>query len=248
MEPQEHEEDAELLARLKRVYRGSGIRYRDAAGRLGVSEATVKRVMNGHGLTLAMLRQLCAVADISLFELVSLTEREIASALPVVTLDQARALASDMTLGTVFFLITKHWDSTRIAREFGFDAATMNHHLIRLDQLGVIALFPANRVRQRRRMSKDLRYRLTGLELVGGRVATFLHGLDLSDTSIAWTSGIARLSAASFSRISELLDQLRDTIFELGDADLDLPPEQIKWHLIFAGVRPVDAKELFDRT
>jgi predicted transcriptional regulator len=61
-----------LLETLKQLYRAHGIRYKDAATLLGVSEVTVKRYFSGHGLTLQMLERLCDNIGIDLFDLCDL--------------------------------------------------------------------------------------------------------------------------------------------------------------------------------
>lgn len=61
-----------LLDTLKQLYRAKGIRYRDVAQQLGVSEVTVKRYFAGHGLTLVTLERLCDNIGIDLFDLCDL--------------------------------------------------------------------------------------------------------------------------------------------------------------------------------
>ena len=229
----------QLLASLKRVFREAGIHYAEIALALGVSEMTIKRLLSGKGLKLDTLDRLCEIAHITLFELVEMTRAANPLLLPPVTLAQARELADEAALGTIFFLIDRGWTAEQIAEEFGLDGIVMNRHLTKLDRIKVIALFPGNRVRLLRRISKDLRYQLTGSNVVGQRAADFFRNFDLSDKAAAWTSGVARLSAPSFAQVSEVLDELRDTIFALGDRDLKLPPGEVQWYSLFAGVKPV---------
>jgi transcriptional regulator with XRE-family HTH domain len=231
-----------LLAALKHVYRVAGIHYADAAQTLDVSELTIKRWMAGKGLTLAALGRLCAVANITLAELISAGEASREK--PIASSEQATTIATDVVSGMIFFLLTRDWTAQRIAQELRLDEATMNRHLTLLDRIGVIELFPGNRVRVLRRMSGNIRDELPTFKLVARRVHQFFDNPDLFDSGLAWSSGIARLSRSSFAQVSTLLDQLRDELFALGQRDLDLPQDEVAWYTFFAAARPVAIEAL----
>jgi hypothetical protein len=205
---------------------------------------TVKRRMAGRGLTVRMLQELCAVANLTLTELVALAEVEGPADQEMATPEQADQVAEDVLSGTIFFLLESGWRPERIARELHLDEATMTGRLARLDRIGVIALFPGNRVRLRRRMGKDIRRYAGVMALVARRVHQFFDRPDLDDPAMAWTSGISRLSPASFAQLRQKLEELRDAAFALGEHDLALPSEAVSWYWLFAGARPVPVEQL----
>jgi transcriptional regulator with XRE-family HTH domain len=240
----EQDEPRQFLAALKRIFKAQGLRYADIAGRIGVSEGTVKRYLNKKGLTLDVLSQLCKAADVTLSELARLTEEENPKTPPATTPAQEEILARDIILSMTFFLLTRGWRSERIARELELDDVALTGCLTRLDRLGVIALFPNNRVRLLRTFARNPAPNSATYALMARRVHELFDHINLEDPSVAWTNGFARLSEASLSQISRQLDGLRDEIFELGEADLHLPTDRVKWCAIFAAVRPVSIDTL----
>jgi transcriptional regulator with XRE-family HTH domain len=237
----EQDEPRQFLAALKRIFKAQGLRYADIAGRIGVSEGTVKRYLNKKGLTLDVLSQLCKAADVTLSELARLTAEENPRTPPATTTEQEQILA---ILSMTFFLLTRGWRSDRIARELELDDVALTRCLTRLDRIGVIALFPNNRVRLLRNFARNPAPTSATYALMARRVHELFDHIDLEDPAVAWTNGFARLSEASLSQISRQLDGLRDEIFELGEADLHLPADRVKWCAIFAAVRPVSIDTL----
>jgi transcriptional regulator with XRE-family HTH domain len=237
-----NDETAQLLATLKRLFKAAGLKYGDIAVRLGVSEGTVKRYLNRKGLTLEVLQALCAAADISMIELAALAGTEHPQKPPLATPAQEEALSADITLSMTFFLLMRGWRAERIAQEFKLSDQALTKYLVQLDRLGVIALFPQNRVRVLRMVT--LQRNSATSALVARRVHELFGEIDLNDPEVVWTNGVARLSEASLSLISARLDRLRDEIFELGEQDLHLPPAQVKWCTVFAAVRPVSVDVL----
>ena len=238
--------DAELtglLACLKRAYRTAGLRYSDVAQRIGVSEMTVKRHMAGRGLSVQTLQRLCAAAEMTLTELAAMAGAGQGD-VPVATEAQTRAVAMDIALSMTFYLLTRGWPPRRIARELQLDDPTITGLLLKLDKLDVIELHPGDRVRVLRRLSPDIRHEATAFALIARRVHQFFDRADLHDPTMAWTSGVARLSPAAVAKAARLLDELRDTVFALGEDDLDLPTDETSWYMMFAALRPVGIDEL----
>jgi transcriptional regulator with XRE-family HTH domain len=238
------DETRQLLKTLKHLFKAAGLRYADIAARLGVSEGTIKRYLNQQGLTVQVLQLLCECADVTLAELAKLAAEENTPVQPAATPDQERQLAGDIILSMTFFLLARGWRPEQIAREFSLQAAELTHYLVRLDRIGMIALFPRNRVRVLRAFARNLSPQSATYALVARRVHEFFDHVDLADPAVAWTSGFARLSETSLSQISQRLHRLRDEIFELGEQDFNLPPERVKWCALFAALRPVSMEKL----
>lgn len=240
----EQDETAQLLSKLKRLFKAAGLRYADIATRLGVSEMTVKRYLSGKGLTLEALQQLCEAVDVTVLELARLVSEENPRSPPLVTPEQEKRITADIILGTTFYLLNRGWQPDRVAKELKLDEVEITRYLTQLDRLGVLALFPHNRVRILRKMRSNMVRNTATFELVARRVHEHFDRLDLSDPSVTWTHGIARLSEASLSQVAKRLDRLRDEIFELGEQDLALPLDQVHWCTIFAAVRQVSIEML----
>ena len=59
-----------ILTALKGALKAKNLTYKTVAERLGVHEATVKRNLNGRGLSLEFLERLCNLADLRIPEYV----------------------------------------------------------------------------------------------------------------------------------------------------------------------------------
>jgi transcriptional regulator with XRE-family HTH domain len=233
-----------LLTTLKRVYKLARIRYADAAAVLGVSEMTVKRAMAGKGLSAAMLQRLCSAANIGLIELAELAKETIATRRPAATSAQTEAVIADPMIGMVYFLLANGWRPERIRVECDLDEIGLTRCLVQLDRIGVITLFPGNRVRLLRQMNPEIRDSVAAFELLARRIHRFFDQPDLSDPHLAWSGGVARLSPASFRIIQQRLDRLRDEAFALGERDFALPVDDVRWYVLFAAAKPVSMQEL----
>ncbi|TXK65756.1 helix-turn-helix domain-containing protein [Alkalisalibacterium limincola] len=101
---------SELTDALKRCLRAQAMTYRDLAGRLGVSEAAVKRMFSLRAMSLQRLEQICAVLDIGLAEL-SAEAGRTRPAMAQLGLEQEQALVDDPRLLLAMFLTLNRWRS-----------------------------------------------------------------------------------------------------------------------------------------
>lgn len=231
--PQPGSQSARLIDYLKQVFRAHGLRYVDIAGLVGVSEKTVKRYMGGRGVTLAVLERLCAAGGITLRELSELASDE-EEGLAWTTEAQENALAADLRMAIVFSLISNGWSAARIVREGLADESGLTAALARLDRLGVITLYPGNRIRIRARIrptdacAESLRRAITR---AGAEV---LQATDFGDLNAPWRLNFARLGPASLTRAVSRMGAFFDDIAELSRQDMDLSGDQVKWYALCA--------------
>ncbi len=132
----------QILLALKNALRGKRLTYKDVAERLGVHETTVKRNLNGRGLSLEFLERVCNVADLRVADLMQISEDARESRQRHITIRQENGLAANL-LSTFFFLrLQRKWAPEEIREDFGLTEAQLVNHLVRLDRLGVIKLLP----------------------------------------------------------------------------------------------------------
>ena len=137
-----------LLDALRALLRRRGINYSDLAGRLRVSESTVKRIFSRGVVSVARLEQICDLLEIDMVDLAKESSAyRLGSA--VLSADQERALASDPVLLAVFHLLLNEWTAERIVAAYTIDEPSLVALLARLDRLGLIELKPGNAVRLR---------------------------------------------------------------------------------------------------
>jgi DNA-binding Xre family transcriptional regulator len=143
-------QERQLVQELKLVLREQGLRYRDAARALALSEASVKRLFSRGGFTLERLAALCALAGIEITDLAERVQRRAPAQLRL-TRAQEQEIVEDPKLLLVAWLVLNRWRSSDILATFALEQRELQRCLIRLDRLRLIELQPGNRVRLRAR-------------------------------------------------------------------------------------------------
>lgn len=219
-------ETSNLLTTVKKCLRAKGLSYKDVAGALAVSEASVKRIFAEENFSLKRLEAVCWLLDMSLYDLVRLSRLGEENEVSVLSLEQEAALAQDSMLLTVFYLLLNGWSPVRIAREYGLTKIGLIRLLATLDRLKLIELLPQNRVRPL--TARNIAWRRDGpvRKLYERQVkAEFLSG-DFERPGERLSLETGELSEASIRILERKIDRLRKDFDELADIDLSLPPQQ----------------------
>lgn len=148
-----------LIRTLKRALKVRGLTYRRVAAKLGLSEASVKRMFSGENLSIDRLDQICQLMGMEISDLVGEMESE-AHKLTGLTEDQELELVSDPKLLLVSFLVVSGWKVEDILERLDLPLSEVIRCLTRLDRLGMIELQPANRIRLR--ISPNFTWRRNG--------------------------------------------------------------------------------------
>jgi transcriptional regulator with XRE-family HTH domain len=137
---------AALVENLKRELRARNITYAAVAKRLGMSEASVKRMFSQKEFTLSRLDAICEVAGIEFSDLA----RSLAAPDAVISqlsYEQEREFVDNQKLMLVALLSLNHYSFDEMVALFELDAAECTRLLARLDRLKFIELMPNNRIR-----------------------------------------------------------------------------------------------------
>lgn len=137
---------AALVDNLKRELRARSITYAAVARRLGISEASVKRMFSQKEFTLSRLDTICEVAGIEFSDLA----RTLAAPEAVIsqlTYEQEKEFVENHKLALVALCTLNHYSFEQIIHYFDLDAAECTSLLMRLDRLKFIELMPNNRIR-----------------------------------------------------------------------------------------------------
>ena len=226
-----------LLRALKNLLKAKELHYHDVAEQLGVSEPTVKRYLTGHSLTVEILEDLCRVVDVRLSDLLAMSQEEPER--PMLTPEEEEFLVKDPFQAGVFYLLSHGFSPATIQRDFRLTDAEMNGHLTALDRLGLVRLFPYNRVRV-----------LVGRNFnvqKGGAMAKLAHDAMLKDffakfdmATPDWQFSFGKLSPSSLERVRELARNFVDAFDSIAEADRELTLDLADWHGFFCMFRPVD--------
>ncbi len=226
-----------LVDSLKRALKAAGITYRDVAAALSLSESRVKRLFADADFSLDRLETICALADISLSDLIRGAAAD--DDRPVrLSLDQEKALADDGVLLTVFYLVLAGWTQEDLMANYEVDEIFLTRQFAALDRLGLIDLLPGNRVRLKTATAIDWRD--------DGPVRRAYERAALSEflsADFESESGVRRtltgeLSAQSAAMIARKLDQVRETFVELVKVDRHLPVEERRGMGVLLAMRP----------
>jgi transcriptional regulator with XRE-family HTH domain len=152
-------EVVQLIATLKRELKSQGKTYRDLAGALELSEASVKRLFSSERFTVERLARISAFLGSTLAEMC----QRAAESLPEIatlTEEQESQLVSDPKLLLVAVCVLNRWEAKDIGRVYELSAAEILKRLIVLDRMALIELLPGDRAR--RRVRRDFEWRPDG--------------------------------------------------------------------------------------
>jgi DNA-binding Xre family transcriptional regulator len=153
------DETRQLVDALKRCLKMRGLTYRGLAQRIGLSEASVKRIFSERSFTLRRLEQVCGALEITVAELVRMIEKGHGRA-TTLSLEQEQALARDPALLSYFYLLLNGWTEQEIRRDYEFEEAQVQGLRARLIELELIESLP--RRRHRLRINRQIVWRRDG--------------------------------------------------------------------------------------
>ncbi|MCH9671930.1 MAG: helix-turn-helix transcriptional regulator [Gammaproteobacteria bacterium] len=203
---------SKVIAVLKSCLKARGLTYADVARHLKLSEPTIKRSFASENLSLARLDEICELLDIDMTTLLEMVAQD-SDSVDQLSYAQESALAADVRLLLVMYLLLNDWQFEAIIRDYDFDEHTLVQRLAQLDRLGLIELQPRNRVRLK--ISRAVKWRADGPirrffdrhvlpEFLAGRFEApgeqylFVPGL-LTDESIAAISKRMSQMASEFN-------------------------------------------------
>jgi transcriptional regulator with XRE-family HTH domain len=134
-----------LVDTLKRLLKARGMTYGDLAARIGMSEATVKRMFSQKNFTLERLDQVLDASGISFDELAA--AQGAPALISHLTLAQEREIIGDPRLLVVAVCAMNHIGFDDIVRTYALTEVQVTGYLLRLDRIGFLELQPNNRVK-----------------------------------------------------------------------------------------------------
>lgn len=227
-----------IMTSLKAVMKSRQITYSELARRIGLSEASVKRIFSRATLTLARLDDICQALEVSLGEVVRLANERSADHPESLTLEQETALAADPELLTCFYLLANGRTGRELSTQLGVDEKVVRRWMVRLDALRLIELRP--KFRARTRAASVIAWRSDGplrrlyesqirhefLQAAFARSGEALHFLS------------AELSDASCKVLLRKLERVAGEFRDLAELDRTLPPRDKRSMAALVAVRP----------
>ncbi|WP_255990108.1 helix-turn-helix domain-containing protein [Chitinolyticbacter albus] len=216
------DETQRLLVALKRQLKAAGLTYRQVAAASSLSEPSIKRLLNGGGITLERLCQLATLAGLTLAELVEEAERGEAD-LHRLTIEQEASLVADDRLMLVAVCALNHWSLAEITARYALSELEALQLLLQLDRMGLIALLPGNRIRLT--VARDFDWLPDGpirrYFREHGQPDFLAHDFAGEEASLQFTH--AMLSPAALAQLQRQLKRLRQDLAELHRDSLTVP-------------------------
>jgi len=231
-------ESAQIIDALKRHLKGRGITYRDLAKRVGLSEASVKRVFAEETFTLQRLEKMCGAIGITVGELIKKGSSGDEQRSQFLTLEQEELLAGDPKLLACFYLLLNGHDTFEIIRRMDLNERTVRSLLVKLDAVRLIELLPKLKVRLR--VGPVVTWRMEGpVHRVHERQvkAEFLQS-EFQGTLQALHFRSAELSEASAQILLRKLNQLVEEFAGFAALDVNLPASEKRSVALLLAFRP----------
>ena len=234
------DQTARLLQILKRLFKSRGLRYADIASALRVSHTTLKRRLAGAGLTISFVEALAELVDATLPELFELANANADMRDRRLTLEQENALHADFRLGFIFSRLQLGWSAKEIQDECSIAEIRLIPYLVQLERLGLIDLFPGNRVRLK--TAREIEWRKHGpmWRSVDRYLKDVFTMTDSGDAELSRRIAVVRLSAPSVAQIDRLFHDVQTEIRRLAQDDRSVPTDEKTWYALLLGARPFD--------
>jgi DNA-binding Xre family transcriptional regulator len=208
----------QVVETLKRCLKMRGLTYRTLAERINLSEASVKRIFSERSFTLRRLEQVCGALEISLSELLRMSDAgdDRASKL---SLEQEQALARDPALLSYFYLLLNGWSEAEIRRDYEFEEAKLLELRSRLIELELIEGLP--RRGHRLRVGRQILWRKDGpvRRAYERQVKSEFLQSDFAGRGDFFSWQPAELTAASIEMLKRKLAQLQREFLEMAELD-----------------------------
>jgi AcrR family transcriptional regulator len=233
-----------LMDVLREFLRARGLRTRDIAKEMNVTERTVMRWFASEAADTKIVEQLCALIDIGFFELCEIAARRAETRLTQLSIEQEQALVDYPLMNYLFINILKGWSTEELQSEIEIPEPMFVDALIRLEKIGLISLFPGNEVRLR--TAKDVQWRKDGPY---SRYQNMFLNWSLAKPNIfepqsLWEVEPLKLSTGSLAQVKRKFDALRGEIVALSAQDRRTNDMSREWFSLVLAARHIDMTPL----
>jgi len=231
-------ETAAIIQVLKRSLKTRGLTYRDVAKRIGLSEASIKRVFSEETFTLERLEAICAAIGMSMTELVRIAGESNEEKSKFLTLEQEQLLADDPKLLACFYLLLNGRSSAEVIERMNLTERELRRFYVRLDDARLVELQP--RLRVRMRVGPVITWRTDGpvYRVYERQVkAEFLQS-DFRGPLEALHFRSLEISEASARVLARKIEHLQRDFAELASLDVGLPANEKRNVALLVAFRP----------
>jgi DNA-binding Xre family transcriptional regulator len=231
-------ESAAIVQVLKRSLKTRGLTYRDLAKRVGLSEASVKRVFSAETFTLQRLESICTAIGMSVTELVRIASEARDSRSKFLSLEQEQLLADDAKLFACFYLLLNGRSSSEILQRMKLSERELRKFYVALDAAKLIELQPG--LKARMRVGPVITWRMDGplFRVYERRVKEEFLQSEFQGTLEALHFRSVEISEASARVLARKLEHLERDFVELATLDVALPARDKRNVALLVAFRP----------
>lgn len=237
---------AELFELLKTILKARGMTYADLAGRLGVSEPTIKRIFSERDCKLSRMTEICSVLDLSLDDLVQEANRVHVA--PIALGDSTEAqLAVDRAAFHLFLLLLDGMSFAAICEHYDIPDTRVFALGLRLERMGLAEVMPGNRIRLT--VQGPIHFRRDGplhrrlLQLNLDFLLGAFHGQDTDHS--AYLTQSRRMTRQSAAHILARLREIQLEVSNLARRDqLTQPENALQSYKLGMAIAPIAFPEL----
>ena len=231
-------EVVQIVASVKRTLRSRGMTYAQLAGKVGLSEASIKRILSRGTLSLARLQEICQALDCTIGEVTRLAAQHPHEAPELLTLEQESALAADEKLLACFYLLVNGHTGREIAAELHAEERQVRRWMTRLSSLRLIEM--RSGLRARTRTATAVAWRKDGpvRRLYEKRVREEFMQSAFGTAAEALHFCSAELSEASYRVLLRKLERLAAEFRDLAALDRSLPGREKRSFAMLLAARP----------
>jgi DNA-binding Xre family transcriptional regulator len=136
-----------LMFALKEILKKRGIKYLDLAQKMGMSESSIKRIMNASDGQLSKIEEICEFLGVTLFDLMELVQKEEVESYDL-TKEQEKFFYNNPHYLDFFFLLYENsMPLSEIKEKFKLTKKSVGLYLKKLEQLGLLELHPYDEIK-----------------------------------------------------------------------------------------------------
>lgn len=231
-------ESTAIIEVLKRSLKTRGLTYRDLAKKVGLSEASIKRVFSEETFTLQRLETICSAIGISVTELVRIAADTREARSQYLTLEQEQLLAGDSRLLACFYLLLNGRSSAEIQSRMALTERELRVLYVKLDTARLVEVQP--KLKARLRVGPVVTWRADGPmhRVYEQSVKTEFLQSEFRGPQEALHFRSAEISEASARILARKLEQLARDFAELATLDVSLPMREKQSVALVMAFRP----------
>jgi DNA-binding Xre family transcriptional regulator len=135
-----------VIRALKQLLKSQSITYKAVASRLGLSEASIKRMFANNQLSLERIDSICEMLGIEISDLLQKMQH-MSQRMTQLTREQEQTIVADRKLCLVTICVVNHWSYEEILSYYQLTSAECIRYLAALDAIKFIELLPKNKIK-----------------------------------------------------------------------------------------------------